>query len=270
MQVINQLKSSDGSIKRVHELDDGNFVESVIIPHKTKTNICVSTQVGCRMGCVFCATGKRFVRNLTNDEILTQIDVPVDSVVFMGTGEPLDNPDIVEAIERVKKEKNIPSRKIVVSTCGLCDRLDILLPTKVNIAISLNATDDNTRSRLMPINNKFNIELLRQKMFEIDGKLPSSRRLEIEYVVIKGVNDDLISAERFSQLVPKKSLINLIPFNATSRDRTGHVFQAPGKPAVDAFKQSLRKQGFVCYMREPRGKDVKAACGMLGGKQAEQ
>ncbi len=258
MQIINQLTSSDGAVKRVHELSDGNIVESVVIPHKTKTNICVSSQVGCRMGCVFCATGKRFIRNLTPDEIIGQIDVPVDSVVFMGMGEPLDNPNIIEAVERVKKEKGIPSRKIAVSTCGLIDKIDSLLPTKVNISISLNATDDNTRSRLMPINHKFNLAALKEKMFELDAKIPGRRRLLIEYVLIKGVNDTLADAERFSELVPKGSLINLIPLNSINDE-----YCAPDKPAVDAFKAELMCQGFACFVREPRGKDVRAACGNL-------
>jgi 23S rRNA (adenine2503-C2)-methyltransferase len=262
---IKEIISSDGSIKRAHKLNDGNIIESIIIPHKTKINICISSQVGCRMGCCFCATGKIFVRNLSVDEIVSQIDVPVDSVVFMGMGEPLDNPFLIEAIERIIKEKNIPSRKITVSTCGLIDKVDLLLATKVNLAFSLNATDEKTRSKLMPINKKFSLKSLSDKMFELEKKLPRSRRVEIEYVMIKGINDTLSDAMQFSELVPKNSLINLIPLNATNSD-----FTMSDNENIIAFKEELRRQGFICFIRESKGKDVNGACGMLSGKTLKQ
>ncbi|MBN1793258.1 23S rRNA (adenine(2503)-C(2))-methyltransferase RlmN [Candidatus Woesearchaeota archaeon] len=263
MRVVKRVSSSDGTIRRVHELDDGSLVESVVIPHKTKTNLCISTQAGCRMRCSFCESGKRFSRNLSADEIIGQIDdgLDVDSVVFMGMGEPLDNPHIVEAVERVKKEKGIPSRKIAVSTCGLCDRMKLLLPTKVNIAISLNATTDEQRSRIMPINKKYSLSILKETMQEINDSLPSRRRLQIEYVMIKGFNDAAIDAERLAALVPKKSLINLIPVNSKKEH-----YQPPSQETIISFKAALRKHGFICYVREPRGRDVDAACGMLAGK----
>jgi 23S rRNA (adenine2503-C2)-methyltransferase len=264
MRIIKTFISKDGSVKRLHLLDDGNTCESVVIPHKTKTNLCISSQVGCRMGCGFCATGKGFVRNLTTREILGQIDVTVDSVVFMGMGEPLDNPCLLEAIELIKREKNIPSRKIVVSTCGICDELGSLLPTKVNIAISLNAARDETRSGLMPINKKFPLAVLEEKMREIDTLLPRSRRLEVEYVMMSGVNDSLDDARRLSMLVPKRSLINLIPVNDI-----GLGFFAPAASVVGAFKAELRKQGFICLVRESKGADVSAACGMLATEEGK-
>ncbi|MBN2141803.1 23S rRNA (adenine(2503)-C(2))-methyltransferase RlmN [Candidatus Woesearchaeota archaeon] len=269
MKIVKEFSSSDGTVKRVHKMDDGCLVESVLIPHKTKTNLCISTQVGCKMRCAFCESGKKFVRNLTSDEILRQIDRPygpgtaggIDSVVFMGMGEPLDNPNVIDAIERVKKEKDIPSRKIVVSTAGMCDKIKLLLPTKVNIAISLNATTDDQRNLIMPINKRFPLAELKKAMHDVNDMLPSKRRLQIEYVMIKGFNDAVQDAERIAALVPKKSLINLIPVNSNDER-----FHPPNLETVASFKEALRKHGFICYVREPRGRDVKAACGMLAGK----
>jgi 23S rRNA (adenine2503-C2)-methyltransferase len=262
MKIIKQVAALDGTTKRLHELSDGEVVESVLIPHKTKTNLCISTQAGCRMRCAFCASGRRFGRNLTASEILGQADVPVNSVVLMGMGEPLDNPNIFEAIELLKKEKCIPSRKIVVSTAGIYDRMALLLPTKVNIAVSLNATTQEQRQRIMPIARKYSLEELGKAMQEINEKLPSRRRLQVEYVMIKGFNDSISDAKRFAGLVPAKSLINLIPVNPNSAG-----FEPPEMETVIQFKEELRRQGYVCYVREARGKDVSAACGMLAGKK---
>ena len=260
METVQRMVSADGSVKRLHRLDDGEVVESVVIPHTTKTNMCISTQAGCRMRCTFCATGKRFARHLTADEIVGQVDEPVDSLVFMGMGEPLDNPNLIEAIERIKKEKGIASRKIVVSTVGLCDQVEKLLPTKVNIAFSVHATTDEQRSKIMPINRKFPIAVLKNTMRELDVKLPSSRRLQIQYIMIKGFNDTPDDAKRLAELVPKNSLINLIPYNDT-----GAGFEPSAQEAIEIFKSEMRKHGFICYVREPRGRDVAGACGMLAG-----
>jgi 23S rRNA (adenine2503-C2)-methyltransferase len=260
MQTIKKYVSQDNTIKRLHRLDDGNIVESVIIPHKTKSNMCISTQVGCRMGCRFCKSGKRFVRNLSAEEILGQIDEPVGSVVLMGMGEPLDNPNTLKAVELIIKEKKIPSRCITVSTCGICDRMEALLPTKVNIAVSLNATTDDQRNVIMPINKQYPLTLLKETMDRINKLIPSKRRLEIEYVMIKGFNDTLQDARRLAELVPKKSLINLIPVNSDGPD-----FQPSDEGIIEEFKAAMRKQGFICLIRASRGKDVRAACGMLAG-----
>jgi 23S rRNA (adenine2503-C2)-methyltransferase len=209
------------------------------------------------MKCSFCASGKKFVRDLTPEEIVGQIDVPVDSVVFMGMGEPLDNPRIVEAIELIKKEKNIASRKITVSTCGIIDKIETLLSTKVNFAFSLNATTEEQRSKVMPINKKYSLKELSSAMNALAKKLPLSRRIEIEYVLIDGFNDSIEDARRLGSLIPKNSLINLIPINEVDG------FTAPGKKKIADFKSELRRQGFICFVRESKGKDVKAACGML-------
>ena len=261
--IVNELKSSDGSIKRVHRLCDGELVESVILTHKSKKNVCVSSQAGCRMGCRFCASGKRFGRNLTAGEMLEQAEDNIGSVVFMGMGEPLDNPDLPEAIELLKKEKGIPSRKIVVSTVGLVDRMDLLLPTKVNIAISLHATTQEQREKIIPIARKYTLGMLKEKMRELDEKLPRSRKLQIEYALIKGFNDSPDDARRLGGLVPKRSLINVIPVNDI-----GAGFESPSHDEAWAFKELVRKEGFICYVREPKGRDIAAACGMLAGKKS--
>lgn len=264
MQVVQRYNSSDGAVKRLHKLDDGNYVESVILPHTTKVNLCISSQVGCKMKCAFCQSGKSYTRNLTADEIIGQIDEDVDSLVFMGMGEPLDNPNLLEAINRIIKEKNIPPRKIVVSTSGLLNKVDSIIPTKVNLAFSVHATTDEQRMKIMPINKLFPLEMLKKKMQEIDSQLPSKRRLQIQYTMIKGFNDSLQDAERLASFVPKKSLINLIPVHSATGE-----FIPPTREEMWAFKNELRKYGYICYVRESRGFDVNAACGMLAGKKKE-
>jgi 23S rRNA (adenine2503-C2)-methyltransferase len=264
MQVVEKYVSADGAVKRLHKLDDGNFVESVILPHTTKVNLCLSTQVGCKMRCSFCQSGKSFTRNLTVDEILGQIDEPVDSLVFMGMGEPLDNPNLLEAINRIIKEKNIAPSKITVSTSGILDKIDAIIPTRVNLAFSVHATTDEQRMKIMPINRKYPLEMLKTKMNEIDAKLPSKRRLQIQYTMIKGFNDSPEDITRLASFVPKKSLINLIPVHSATGE-----FTPPTRAEMWEFKNELRKHGYIVYVRESRGFDVNAACGMLAGKAKE-
>lgn len=261
MKIIKTMASADGAIKRIHQLNDGLLVESVVIPHKTKTNICISSQVGCKMKCTFCASGENFYRNLTAREIADQIDIPVDSVVFMGMGEPLDNPHLIDAIKILLFEKKIPPRKIVVSTSGLLDDIDKLIQMKINIAVSLNAATDEKRNKIMPINKKYDIQHLKNKLAEIKTKLPNRIRVLIEYVIIADFNDSVEDAMLLAKLIPAKSLINLIPVNSSKKE-----FKASSPSRMLAFKEEMRKHGFVCYIRESKGKDISAACGMLAGK----
>lgn len=265
--------SRDGSIKYLFELEDGSTIESVWMPDENRRTLCISTQVGCRLACSFCLTGTMGLkRNLSAAEILGQIinvqnDLPSEkapsNIVIMGMGEPLDNYDeVVEAVRLMTAPHalKISTRKITLSTSGLVDQLNKLAGENlhVNLAVSLNAADDETRNKIMPVNKKYPIKSLLDclKSFPLKPR----RKFTIEYVLLKGINDSQESAKNLSRLligIPCK--INLIPFNPfESVD-----YEPPSEDRVLAFQEYLLAKNHTVFIRKNRGADILGACGQL-------
>ena len=270
---VDQVQFSvDGSRKYLFRLRDGQHVESVLIPEPGHFTLCISTQVGCAMGCAFCLTGQGgWVRNLEPAEIVGQIcavrddlpgHTPLTNIVFMGMGEPLANyRNVVQAIRVIAGNNGLQfsNRRITVSTAGLPSGIDDLgQDVKVNLAVSLNAPDNDTRSRLMPINRTYPIEKLLTACRRFP--LPSRRTIMFEYVLIAGVNDAPEDAERLAKLLrPLRAKINLIPFNPFD----GTAFKRPGDDVIEAFQQILLARHYTAVIRYSKGADICAACGQL-------
>ncbi len=272
--LIKRQISKDGTRKYLWQLSDGNCVESVLMCYKHGYSICVSTQVGCRMGCVFCASTKGgLVRNLTPGEILDEVlfvgkeaGVRISNIVLMGTGEPLDNmKNVVKFLELVNAPEglNIGQRHISLSTSGLCDKIDMLadLKLQITLSVSLHAPFDRLRDDIMPVNKAYNIERL---MASCDRYLKlTGRRISFEYAMIRDLNDTLECAERLADYV-KGSInhINLIPLNS--------IDESPLKPSlpetVEKFKSILEKRGVTTTVRRQLGYDIDASCGQLRRK----
>ena len=265
--------SKDGSRKYLFKLEDGKRIESVLIPERDHYTLCISSQVGCAQDCRFCLTARGgFQRNLSKAEIVSQVrdikhqmqdSMPLSNLVFMGMGEPLANyKNLVEAIEVITDSSlglGFAGRRVTVSTAGLVSRLAALgRDTKVNLAISLNATDNNTRSRLMPINRKFPIEKLLKACEHYP--LPGGRRITFEYVLLKDVNDSVKDAQRLVKLLrPIKAKINLIPFNSYE----GCQYQRPDEDTILRFQKILIDKNYTVMIRQSKGQDISAACGQL-------
>ena len=280
LEKIQIENSQDGTRKYLFKLDDGQCVESVLIPEKKHYTLCISSQVGCSQGCRFCLTAKDgFVRNLTNKEIIDQIrDIKNDldnseqltNLVLMGMGEPLANyKNVVKAIRIIADREaglGFSNRKVTISTAGLVPKLfDLNRDTNVNLAISLNASDNQIRSLLMPINRKYSIEKLLEacRMY----KLQPRRRITFEYVLIKGINDSEEDAERLSLLLKNiKTKINLIPFNSYK----GSEFNRPKESKINLFQKILQKNNYPVTVRYSKGRDISAACGQLHFKAKPQ
>ncbi|MBR7181166.1 MAG: 23S rRNA (adenine(2503)-C(2))-methyltransferase RlmN [Clostridia bacterium] len=279
-RVMRKLVSAiDGTVKYLFELADGHCIESVVMRYEHGTTICISSQVGCLMGCKFCAStigGK--VRNLTPGELLGQVIAAsrdmgerIDGIVMMGIGEPLDNFDNVLkflALVNCPKGVNIGYRHISLSTCGLVPRIDELAEYKlpITLSISLHAADDETRTSIMPINRRYPIaELLAacRRYYATTG-----RRISFEYTLIAGKNDSREAAKRLALLL-NRSLrtrtenmpihVNLIPVNEV--EETG--FQRAGARAVKAFAAVLEENGIRATVRRKLGADINASCGQL-------
>jgi 23S rRNA (adenine2503-C2)-methyltransferase len=265
-------EGSDGTRKYLFNLEDGNAVESVMIPDEGRATLCISSQVGCAMACEFCLTGTfKLTRNLTTAEIVNQImavrrDVEIRNIVFMGMGEPLHNLDnVIPAIQIMLNGNGLQlsNRRVTVSTCGLVPemaRLGREIPN-VNLAVSLNATTDELRNRIMPVNRSYPLKALMQACREFP--LPGRRKVTFEYVMLGGVNDSLEDAKRLLRLtsdIPNK--VNLIPFN----EHEGCGFKAPTRAAIDAFHKYLIDRNVTVITRDSRGGDISAACGQLKGK----
>ncbi|MGD9237977.1 MAG: 23S rRNA (adenine(2503)-C(2))-methyltransferase RlmN [Desulfobacterales bacterium] len=265
--------SRDGTRKYVFELKDGKRIESVLIPERDHYTLCLSSQVGCAQGCGFCLTSKMGIqRNLCMAEIVSQVrDIKNDlkdpksltNLVFMGMGEPLVNyRNLVAAIQIITDENYgfaFAGRRVTVSTAGLASRLaDLGRDTRANLAVSLNAADNDTRSRLMPINRKYPIEKLLEacRQFPLRG----GRRITFEYVLLKDVNDTPDDAYRLAKLLrPVKSKINLIPFNS----HPGCRYQRPPEDTILRFQEILIDKNYTVMIRRSKGQDISAACGQL-------
>lgn len=264
----------DGVTKLVFRLDDGARVEAVVIPMANHVTVCLSCQVGCRMGCRFCETARiGWRRDLTVDEIVAQVytvkvrlGIDVRNVVFMGMGEPLDNFDTVMKAVRVLEDQrglDIAKRRMTLSTVGLLPRIRQLAALQwpqLKLAVSLNAPNDALRSKLMPVNNRYPLSTLK----EVLASYPLARgnALLIEYVLIKGVNDWPEHAVQLSDFLQGLSAkLNLIPYNPRRRSS----LEAPTEREVETFRQRLIDQRVFVRLRGSKGNRIRAACGQLGG-----
>jgi 23S rRNA (adenine2503-C2)-methyltransferase len=265
--------SQDGSKKYLFKLRDGKYIESVLIPEKDHYTLCISSQVGCAQGCRFCLTARGgFSRNLTKGEIIAQVrDVALDiggqkrlsNIVMMGMGEPLANfSNVVQAIHVITDRDfglGFSNRRVTVSTSGFVPKLaDLGRETSVNLAVSLNATENKTRDMLMPINRKYPIEQLLEAC--ANYPLTHRRKITFEYILIKGINDSEQDAQRLAKLLrPMRAKINLIPFNTYEKSE----FQRPEESVVLKFKDILSRTNYTAIVRYSKGQDISAACGQL-------
>ena len=261
----------DDTVKYLLRLSDGETVESVLMHYKYGWSQCLSTQVGCRMGCAFCATGMGgFVRNLTAAEMLSQIEaaqsdrgIRVSSVVLMGMGEPLDNFDEVTAfLDALGREGgvHIGMRHVSLSTCGLVDKIDALREQKrqLTLSVSLHAPNNEIRDRLMPVNRRWPIETLLASCRRYADE--TGRRISFEYAMMAGVNDsDAAAAQLASRLKGMLCHVNLIPANAVE----GKSHKASPRARLAAFQEILKKEGINVTVRRTLGADIEASCGQL-------
>lgn len=273
-------KASDGCVKFGFRLHDGHIIESVLIPEPDRNTLCISSQVGCAMGCTFCLTGTMgFTRNLTPAEIVNQVcgardyllDQPVESligparitnVVYMGMGEPLNNLENVLASLSILTEPtglDLAGRRITVSTCGIVPKIkDFGEKSPVNLAISLHAINDEVRSKLMPVNSRYSLDELLDACR--DFPLSKRKRIMFEYTLLKGINDsdrDAIQLGRKLQGIPCK--INILPYN----ESPALPFESPTKDRILRFQKILIDAHYTVFIRNSRGTDISAACGQL-------
>ena len=275
-------KSNDGTEKHLFRLYDNTFSECVLIPGKKYYTICVSTQVGCAQKCSFCMTAKGgFTRNLTCGEIINQVrDIqhyvlqktknnpkPLSNIVFMGMGEPFANyNNVLKALKVITDSDfglKFSNRKITLSTCGIVSKFaDFGRDSKAGLAISLNATDNKTRTMLMPINDKYPIETL----LEACRNYPLKHREKItfEYILIKGINDSIEDAKRLVKMLkPIQAKINIIPFN----EYPDSNFKRPSDAVIENFLKHLLDSNYTAIIRKSKGGDISAACGQLSANQ---
>lgn len=284
------LESKDGTRKYRFETHDGHYIESVFIPNASRPGkhaICISSQIGCAMGCRFCATAAmKLKRNLSPSEIAAQVYMVtadlrrekteyaketrvIHNIVYMGMGEPLHNFDNVKrSIEILQEEKGLgySGRRITVSTSGVVKNIERLgVETDVHLAVSLNATQNSTRTQIMPVNKKWPIEDLLRALTTFP--LKKRERITFEYVLLEGINDTPEDAMRLTGLMGGFACkINLIPFN----EHPLSPYKKPSKGVVEAFKAVLVNRGLSVFVRSTRGDDVDAACGMLGAKKLQE
>ncbi|MGL4774153.1 MAG: 23S rRNA (adenine(2503)-C(2))-methyltransferase RlmN [Clostridium sp.] len=271
-EIIKAYNSNiDGTIKLLLKFKDGNIIETVVMRYKHGNSICISTQVGCRMGCKFCAsTLEGRVRDLTGGEILSQIMVAqkyinerISNVVLMGSGEPLDNFDnVVKFLKLVNAEYglNIGQRHITLSTCGIVPKIYELADLGMNItlAISLHAFSDEKRREIMPIANKYSIsEILEACEYYINK---TNRRVTFEYSLVKDVNDGKEDAKALSKILKGMLChVNLIPVNEIKEN----TFKRSSKKTIEDFAQIMQSAGVETTIRREMGSDINAACGQL-------
>jgi len=272
LEIIKKFVSKiDGTVKYLFKLTDGNIVESVLMKYEHGLSVCISSQVGCKMGCKFCAsTGVGFIRNLTSSEMLDQVltiqndaGSRVGNIVVMGIGEPFDNYDNLIKFIRIinhKEGMNIGARHISVSTCGLVPEILKLCKENlpITLSISLHASNDEEREKIMPVNKRYSIDKLigACKIYTETTK----RRITFEYALIDGVNDTVECAQRLLKLLKGMLChVNLIPVNSV--ENTG--FRKSSKKNIFRFKDMLEKRGIETTVRRELGADIDAACGQL-------
>ena len=272
--ILRKQESSDGTKKYLFDVLDGNAIETVLMQYHHGKTVCVSTQIGCKMGCKFCAsTGIKFIRNLSAGEIVEQIlaveqDIGenISNIVYMGIGEPLDNYDnVIKSIRIMNNQKglNIGARHISVSTSGLVPKIYDLAQENIpcTLSISLHATTDEQRSKMMPVNNAYNISQLLQACK--DYIKTTNRRISFEYALAKDNNDNLEDAKRLVKLLKGMLChVNLIPINKIENG----TFTKSTNENIIKFRDYLNDNGIVATIRRELGSDIDAACGQLRRK----
>ena len=269
-----RIKSRDKTEKFLFKLKDNNLIESTLIPSESRMTACISTQVGCKFSCAFCASGiGGFKRNLEVGEMLDQVlflshaSGKLSHLVFMGIGEPLDNyQNLIKAIKIINSPRgfNIGARKITISTCGLIPEIKKLAREnlQIELSISLHAPDNRTRHMLMPINKRYPVDELIKTCQ--DYVRETNRQITFEYIMVKDVNSDLQKAKDLVKILKGLNCkLNLIAYNPISEFN----WQAPGKLAVLLFKDCLKKNQINVTLRKPRGIDIQAGCGQLRRKR---
>ncbi len=279
-EVVYDNTASDGTRKWLLRLDDGNCIEAVYIPERTRGTLCVSSQVGCALNCSFCSTAKQgFARNLSVAEIISQVwvavrslseeggkhDHAVTNVVMMGMGEPLLNyNNVLTAMDIMKDDLayGLAKRRVTLSTSGVAPgMLKLKQDSDVALALSLHAPNDELRNELVPINKKYPLKEIMQICREYFPK-GSKRVVTMEYVMLEGINDSEQHAKQLAKLlanVPCK--LNLIPFNSYPKA----LYQCSPMPVIEQFKTYLQHKGILTTIRKTRGQDIDAACGQLAG-----
>jgi 23S rRNA (adenine2503-C2)-methyltransferase len=273
LTVARQAVSTDGVEKLLVHNGDGQVYECVLLPYKDRVSCCISSQVGCPMGCTFCATGLGgFDRNLDAGEIVGQYLLlqrlstrRISHVVFMGMGEPLLNlPNVLKALKLLHDEVGLSYRHLTVSTVGLVPQIDALAQEKlpIHLALSLHSPDDEIRSRLMPVNKKWPVKEVIASMRNYQRA--TGRKITIEYLLIDQLTDTPSQAAELARLIRGvPSVVNVIPFNYVD---TEQGFRRPTRERVSAFKAELKKRGVNVTERIERGHDIAAACGQLAGE----
>jgi 23S rRNA (adenine2503-C2)-methyltransferase len=270
-KILKESGESSGTRKWLVGLDDGEAVETVLIPARDWTTVCLSTQVGCKMGCVFCASGKcGFARNLSAGEIVAQFQLVAgvlgkrpDNIVYMGMGEPFDNYDeVLKSVRLLNHPEglNVGARRITLSTSGLIPGIRRLAEEglQVELSVSLHAPNRELRRRLMPVENKHGLDDLLQAC--VDYTARTKRFVTFEYTLIRGVNDSARDAEELAGRLRKFSCrVNLIPLSPVEEFEG----EAPAREAIEAFQRTLERRGVSVTLRESKGKGVDAACGQL-------
>lgn len=278
IKVVKRLESKDKTIKYLFELDDKNTVEVVLMHYKHGKSVCVSTQVGCNMGCLFCASGQlKRVRNLTSGEIVAQVlhiqqeldksEDRISNIVIMGIGEPFDNYDnVLSFIKIINKPHSlaIGARHITISTCGLVDGIEKLAqePLQINLAISLHSAIEDKRSSIMPVNLKYNLVQLKRALKYYYEQ--TNRRLTLEYIVLKGINDSKEDARALRKFITGlNAYVNIIPYNSVDN----LSYQKITRDDCFDFYQMLKDMNINATIRQDFGSDIDAACGQLRVKE---
>ena len=276
-KVLTHLKSVDGTQKFLFDVGDNLSVESVVIPSEGRLTLCISSEVGCNIGCKFCFTGKqKLKRRLRTEDIVGQFmqvhdrlepGQRITNIVFMGMGEPLDNPEpVFKTIDVIHSPWgiNLSRKKITVSTSGIVPEMWRIANAKVRLAVSLNAPNDEIRSQVMPINKKWNTDALLAACKDYTDK--TGEKITFEYVLLKGVTDQIDHARQVAKLtrhIPCK--INIIPFN----EHPASTYERPTDETVEAFHTELSRLGVHVLLRRSMGRDIFAACGQLNSTHKE-
>lgn len=277
-KILQKQESKDGTKKYLFDVLDGNAIESVLMEYKYGKTICVSSQIGCKMGCKFCAsTGVKFSRSLTSGEIVEQLlavqrdqNIKISNLVFMGIGEPLDNYDnVINAIKILNNPKgiNMGARHISISTSGIVPRIYDLADRNIQctLSISLHSANDKKRSQMMPINKKYNIaELMEACRYYIQK---TNKRISFEYALAKDNNDNLEDAKELIKLLKGMLChVNLIPINKIENGK----YSKSTNDNILKFRDYLNEKGIVATIRRELGSDIDAACGQLRKKEVEK
>lgn len=270
-ELLTEKVSTDGTRKYLFSVGPGLSFETVMIPAGDRNTLCVSSEVGCNMACKFCFTAKqKLKKRLSASEIVGQFlkvqsllpeGMKLSNIVFMGMGEPLDNPEgVFSSIKILTSELgiNLSRKKITVSTSGLVDKIPLVTDSGTRLAVSLNGADDKTRNHVMPINRKWNIETLLEACFDYTQK--TKEKVTFEYVLLKGVTDRQEDAKKLIKLARKiPCKINLIPFN----EHPNSGFERPSESSIDRFQKILMDSNLQVLRRKTMGRDIYAACGQL-------